>query len=209
MACFKCHTGDALHGMTRDGTPARRPSATTASRCPPAWTAIPTSRPGKGEIQQHNVHGDKLACQVCHSVENKSCYGCHVQTNDEGAPFYKIEPSVMGFKIGLNPKKSEDRPWNYVVLRHAPIDPENFAFYGKDVLAQLRRAADVEVRHAAQHPAQHAAEQNLRQLSRQRGHLPERERPAALRDRGQQGRDPAAVAAEDGTVARKETSEVA
>ena len=137
MACFKCHTGDALHGMTGNGRAERRPNATTASRHRRAWTATRTRSPGKSEIQQHNVHGEKLACQVCHSVENKSCYSCHVQTNDEGTPFFKIEPSVMAFKIGLNPKKSEERPWNYVVLRHAPIDPDNFAFYGKDILANF------------------------------------------------------------------------
>ena len=95
------------------------------------------SAPGKGQVMQHNVHADKLACQVCHSVANKSCYSCHVQTTDKGAPFFKIEPAVMTFKIGLNPKKSADRPWNYVVLRHAPIDPDNFAFYGKDVLTKF------------------------------------------------------------------------
>jgi thiosulfate/3-mercaptopyruvate sulfurtransferase len=43
----------------------------------------------------------------------------------------------MDFKIGLNPKKSEDRPWNYVVLRHVPVDPDNFAFYGEDVLTNF------------------------------------------------------------------------
>ena len=68
----------------------------------------------------------------------------------------------MGFKIGLNPKQSEERPWNYVVLRHVPIDPDNFAFYGKDILANFDALAHVEVRDAAQHPAEHAAEQVLR-----------------------------------------------
>lgn len=134
MACFKCHTGAALHGMTAEGEPLAKTERYDGSPMPACIDCHPNSAPGKSEIQQHNVHGDKLACQVCHSVENKSCYSCHVRKNEEDKPFFKIEPSVMDFKIGLNPKKSEDRPWNYVVVRHAPIDPENFAFYGKDIL---------------------------------------------------------------------------
>ena len=53
---------------------------------------------------------------------------------DDGVAYFKIEPSVMGFKIGLNPLRSEDRPWKYVPLRHVPIDPEAFAQYGEGLL---------------------------------------------------------------------------
>ncbi|MCU0508235.1 MAG: hypothetical protein MUC34_07520 [Anaerolineae bacterium] len=137
MPCFKCHTGDALHGMGADGKPLEKTERYDGAPAPECLDCHPDSVAGKSEIEQHNIHGDKLACQVCHSVENKNCYGCHVQTNEEDQPFFKIEPSVMNFKIGLNPQKSADRPWNYVVLRHAPIDPDNFAFYGKDILANF------------------------------------------------------------------------
>ena len=134
MACFKCHTGQELHGM---GTAADQTSRYSGKAAPTCADCHPTALAGKGQVMQHNVHSDKLACQVCHSIENKSCYSCHVQTNEKDTPFYKIEPAVMSFKIGLNPLKSDLRPWNYVVLRHAPIDPENFAFYGKDVLTKF------------------------------------------------------------------------
>jgi thiosulfate/3-mercaptopyruvate sulfurtransferase len=43
----------------------------------------------------------------------------------------------MLFKIGLNPKKSEDRPYNYVVLRHPPADPDLFDFYVKNGLSDF------------------------------------------------------------------------
>ncbi len=49
-------------------------------------------------------------------------------------PFFKIEPSVMDFKIGRNPLQSDDRPWEYVPVRHVPIDTESFAYYGEDLL---------------------------------------------------------------------------
>ncbi len=138
MACFKCHTGPALHGMESAAGGANGKSERYDGEPEPACeNCHPNVAPDKSEIPQHKIHGDKLACQVCHSVENKSCYGCHVQKNDKDQAFFKIEPSVMSFKIGLNPKKSEDRPWNYVVLRHAPIDPENFAYYGKDILGNF------------------------------------------------------------------------
>lgn len=134
MACFKCHSGAELHGMGAAGEQKERYDGKPAPAC---LDCHPNAAPGKGQVMQHNLHGDKLACQVCHSVANKSCYSCHVQTTDKGQPFFKIEPSVLSFKIGLNPKKSADRPWDYVVLRHAPIDPTNFDFYGQDVLAKF------------------------------------------------------------------------
>ncbi len=137
MACFKCHTGPELHGMNADGEPVDKTERYDGAQSPACTNCHPDAVAGKSEIMQHNIHGEKLACQVCHSVENKSCYSCHVQKNEEGVPFYKIEPSVMDFKIGLNPKKSEDRPWDYVVLRHAPIDPDNFDFYGEDILGNF------------------------------------------------------------------------
>ena len=40
----------------------------------------------------------------------------------------------MAFKIGRNPLQSEDRPWKYVPVRHVPVDPESFAYYGEDLL---------------------------------------------------------------------------
>jgi hypothetical protein len=71
---------------------------------------------------------------VCHSVTYKKCYSCHVQLSDDGAPFVKTEPSQMAFKIGLNPIKSEARPYKYVVVRHVPIDGQTFEYYGTDPL---------------------------------------------------------------------------
>jgi thiosulfate/3-mercaptopyruvate sulfurtransferase len=53
---------------------------------------------------------------------------------EEGVPFFKIEPSVMGFEIGYNPLRGDDRPWKYVPVRHVPIDTESFAYYGDDLL---------------------------------------------------------------------------
>jgi hypothetical protein len=40
----------------------------------------------------------------------------------------------LTFEIGRNANQSEDRPWNYVLVRHIPIVPDTFAFYGGDML---------------------------------------------------------------------------
>lgn len=39
----------------------------------------------------------------------------------------------MQFKIGRNPLPDEVHPWEYVLLRHVPIEPDTFAFY-EDIL---------------------------------------------------------------------------
>jgi len=89
--------------------------------------------PGDGIINHTEEHLASLSCQVCHSTTYKNCYSCHVG-QQEGVAFFQIEPSVMDFKIGLNPRQSEDRPWKYVTLRHVPVDPESFAYYGEGLL---------------------------------------------------------------------------
>jgi len=96
--------------------------------------AYPTVQPGDG-VQQHDAtHLDKLSCQVCHSVDYQNCYSCHVQKAEDGTPFFKTDPSQMPSKIGQNTRQSTDRPWEYVPMRHVPIDRDTFAYYGQDLL---------------------------------------------------------------------------
>lgn len=40
----------------------------------------------------------------------------------------------MDLKIGYNPRQSEVRPWKWVTLRHVPIDPDTFVYYGDNLL---------------------------------------------------------------------------
>jgi thiosulfate/3-mercaptopyruvate sulfurtransferase len=87
---------------------------------------------------QHAIHGEKLACQVCHAAgEYKSCFNCHTARDDNDLPYFTTEATEMTFKIGRNPLQSEDRPWDYVLLRHAPANPDLFAFYGEDLLPEF------------------------------------------------------------------------
>ncbi len=84
---------------------------------------------------QHNLHGNKVDCRVCHSAgAYKSCWNCHVGLDDEGLPYRKLDPSELTCKIGKNPLKSEERPWDYVLVRHIPVPEDIFGFYGEGYL---------------------------------------------------------------------------
>jgi thiosulfate/3-mercaptopyruvate sulfurtransferase len=129
MSCFACHSADEMHGALDgaehryDGAP--QPACQDAGCHPDV---------GDDDVQQHTEsHFEAMSCQVCHSTTYKNCYSCHVAQQD-GVPYYQIEPSVMDFKIGRNPLQSEERPWKYVPLRHVPIDPESFHYYGENLL---------------------------------------------------------------------------
>jgi len=130
MPCFDCHSSDEMHGKTGEGT--SRYDGPPLPSCQDADCHADIA-PG-GDIAYHTEeHFEAVSCQVCHSTTYKNCYSCHVAQQD-GVPFFQIEPSVMDFKIGRNPLQSEDRPWAYVPVRHVPIDPESFAYYGEDLL---------------------------------------------------------------------------
>ncbi len=130
MPCFECHSADEMHGQT--GVFESRYDGVPSPGCQDEGCHDSVA-PGDGIINHTEQHLASLSCQVCHSTPYKNCYSCHVGQQD-GVAYYKIEPSVIDFKIGLNPRQSEDRPWKYVPLRHVPIDPESFVYYGEGLL---------------------------------------------------------------------------
>lgn len=130
MPCFDCHTSDEMHGKLGEAEHRYDGPPTPGCRDAGCHEAVAA---GDGISYHTDFHFEAVSCQVCHSTTYKNCWSCHVAQED-GVPFYKIEPSVMDFKIGRNPLQSEDRPWDYVPVRHVPIDPESFAYYGEDLL---------------------------------------------------------------------------
>lgn len=131
LPCFTCHTKDELHGNL-DYEANHRYDGPPTPNCVDCHPEVVEQ---KSDLLEHrSIHTENVACQVCHVAEYKNCYSCHVQKSDEGVPYFKIEPSVMGIKIGRNPIQSEERPWKWVVLRHAPVDPDTFAYYGDNLL---------------------------------------------------------------------------
>lgn len=128
MNCVDCHTGDEMHGVGMDAD--HRYDGERTPRCEECHADVVED----SDIMQHNLHAGTLACQVCHSVEYKNCSSCHVQQSEDGIPFFEIDPSWMEFRIGLNTDQTEERPWEYVLVRHVPISPTSFEFYGENLL---------------------------------------------------------------------------
>lgn len=127
-----CHTGtemhaDAMNVRTRFELPER-------PRCKQCHPDVVSE---KLRTNSHTIHRDKVACQVCHGVANKNCFNCHVGTDKEGFACVKSGETRMLFKIGLNTNRTKYRPYNYVVLRHPPADPELFDFYVKGGLSDF------------------------------------------------------------------------
>jgi thiosulfate/3-mercaptopyruvate sulfurtransferase len=114
---------------------------------------------GVDGVAQHAMHEDSVSCQVCHSAgPYKSCYNCHVGQDDKGLAYFKTDPSQMTFKIGRNPFQSEERPWNYVLVRHAPVARDTFAFYGENLLPDYDQVPTW--KYAAVHNIQRVTPQN-------------------------------------------------
>jgi len=132
MVCSKCHDSSSFH----DGSHGTRYDGPQAPACEDCHEDI---RQTSDEIEQHDdAHLDKMACQTCHSAgAYKSCFGCHTGIDSKDIKYFSTEPSQMTFKIGLNPLKSEERPWDWVMLRHAPTNSDLFAFYGDDLLPEF------------------------------------------------------------------------
>jgi hypothetical protein len=131
MACVDCHQVGDMHG---DGTDyAHRYDGEVNPNC---LDCHPEVAEGPGEIEQHDIHLGTVDCAVCHvSGPYKNCYNCHVGIDKNSLAYSKTDDSQMLFKIGRNPLKSKDRPWDYVLVRHIPVVPDTFAFYGQDLLS--------------------------------------------------------------------------
>jgi thiosulfate/3-mercaptopyruvate sulfurtransferase len=132
MSCFDCHSGDEMHEPVAPGEVPHRYSGEQMPKCQDCHGAVGAS--GDSNPQHSANHLEDLSCQVCHSIAYKNCYSCHVQQSEDGIPFFRTDESEMAFAIGYNAEQSEERPWSYVVLRHVPIDPASFEYYGENLL---------------------------------------------------------------------------
>lgn len=149
MTCADCHDANEMHGVQvncaschPDGKEevavlppdAHRYAGMQSPRCE---TCHSSSATGQDGVEQHLVHEGRLSCQVCHSINYKNCYSCHVQLNEADLPYFKTEPSEMGFLIGRNPLKSYERPYDFVPVRHVPTAVDAYSFYGQDLLGRF------------------------------------------------------------------------
>ncbi len=130
MPCVTCHTATEMHGTgTLDAT------RYAGAQKPNCLDCHKDTAAGTGKVAQHDLHGNKVACQVCHSAgDYKNCANCHVGKDAQGLPYRTLDPSWMTFKIGKNPVKSADRPWDYVLVRHVPATQTLFDKYMANAL---------------------------------------------------------------------------
>jgi len=126
MTCSACHTGDEMHGVDMTDVNHRYDGGEE-----PACISCHEDQVGVGSgILQHELHGtESMSCQTCHSIEYNNCTNCHVERTDEGIAFFSVESYDLDFAIGKNTLISAERPWEYVTVRHVPIDHESFSFY--------------------------------------------------------------------------------
>jgi hypothetical protein len=129
MNCMNCHKAIEFHA---DGTNVKnRYELPERPGCNQCHKDI-LSKNSKNRA--HASHGQKLACQVCHAQAVKNCFSCHVGTDKKGRPYFKCDETKIEFKIGLNPYKSLKHPYEYIVLRHAPVVKDTFGFYAAHAL---------------------------------------------------------------------------
>jgi len=134
MACVSCHTASNMHASPQ-GVDGHRYEGEQQPSCK---SCHPDVGSNTDTVPQHVLHGDKLSCQVCHSVTYTSCDNCHVSISEKtGNPIFKTEATYLTFLIGLNPRQSEDRLYEYVPLRHVPVDIDSFSYYGEDLLTNF------------------------------------------------------------------------
>lgn len=143
MQCVSCHGGDEMHNSDGDDATHRYQidAAPKCEDCHPDDIAF-RSKTAHGVSGHRNTTTGRLemSCYVCHAQTYKNCASCHVSLDAEtGKPIYDVNgatanESVMTFKIGLNPAPDALHPEKWVLVRHVPIDPDNFAYYGAGLL---------------------------------------------------------------------------
>lgn len=132
LRCGNCHAGEEMHG---DGQSYEsRFVVANRARCTSCHEGIYAE---SEYAAQHIIHRERVSCQVCHAMPYKNCYSCHVGKDDLALKYFKTEPSLIDFKIGLNPLKSEDRPEKFVTVRHIPVDHDLFDYYVEEAFSNF------------------------------------------------------------------------
>jgi len=145
MTCVSCHTGAELHGQPANCNDCHsgpvgsempeRHHRYDGVQSPSCGSCHVTATTGQDGNAMHEQHSADLSCQVCHSITYSSCDDCHVAISEvTGNPFYRSGNTYLTFFIGQNPIRSGQRPYRYVPVRHVPIAPTSYEFYGDNLL---------------------------------------------------------------------------
>lgn len=144
MTCTDCHNSHEMHGepdncqschagpQPAQTMPADHPYSNSQS---PSCESchVPAASGSDGSIW-HTQHGGDLSCQTCHALPYDNCTSCHIEA--DGTLAVETTSQLM---IGRNPLRSYVRPYQYVTLRHVPVQPDSFAAFGSDLLTYFDR----------------------------------------------------------------------
>jgi len=125
--CISCHKAEEIHGEGKSEYADRYEVTQKYVRCETCHQKVLND-----DIEAHMVHEGKLACQVCHSQEYINCAVCHVGRDKKGLPYFKNLKEWHGFKIALNPERTEKRPYRYIVVRRVPANLTIYDYYVKN-----------------------------------------------------------------------------
>lgn len=129
MTCVNCHDGASMHDSEGNN---HRYEGSQSPSCESCHDEVGNT---SDSVVQHQIHQDTLSCQVCHSVSYTNCESCHIDVDEStGNANHTLDSTYLTFLIGRNSRQSSDRPYEYVPVRHIPIDPESFADYGNNLL---------------------------------------------------------------------------
>ena len=132
MHCVNCHKAEEMHAAASADLKGRY-HLKEAARCTDCHKDL-----DRGQIRNHNIHIGKVQCQVCHSQTYTNCYSCHTGMDQNGLPYYTNQRDVEGLKIGLAYEAdAPDADFNFMLVRHIPIDPELFASYDQNVFSEF------------------------------------------------------------------------
>lgn len=132
MGCVACHRAEEMHAAAPEGIKDRY-HLKEQVRCTDCHKDL-----AYGSIRDHNIHIGKVQCQVCHSQTYTNCYSCHTGTDENGLPYYVNHKDEEGMKIGLNSERNAPgADYDYMLVRHVPVDPELFGHYAVGALANF------------------------------------------------------------------------
>ena len=122
MHCKDCHPVSNFHGT---GEVEQYMWDVDLPSCTDCHGQVMTA---SSPIEAHSVHdADLMNCQVCHASANNNCFDCHATLQPDGSVSGVAEAMRLLFKIGLNPERTEERPYKYMTLRHIPTAIDTFA----------------------------------------------------------------------------------
>lgn len=134
MVCKDCHGANEMHAAAPEGIE-NRYHLEQAADCKDCHKDL-----RYGSIRDHAIHRNKVQCQVCHSQTYTNCYSCHTGTDDEGIPYFVTKDNFEGIKIGKNTDKKSETDYDYVLVRHVPVDEKLFDYYIKDGFPNFAKA---------------------------------------------------------------------